>query len=425
MTTSRLPTSAVAVPIARRDDAARAVEVRRSLSALMSAVEAAHPAGAVDALARELGSRLGAESVSLLIVDMEGRSLVRLARRGARALHVESAAHAGRIALEGTAASTALREQRLQVEPDATSDAVRVYAPVSQRGETVGVLELRLPTTPSAEVATFIAAAAHALAYVLIADRRHTDVYEVGQRSSTLSLDAEIQRRLLPPSYSCEGPQFALAGWQIPASSGGGDTFDYSVGQRTLSLSVTDAMGHGVAAAQLATLAVGSLRNSRRAGFGLVEQAQRASEALNEHAAPDQFVTALLVEIDLDTGDAALVNAGHVSPLLVRDGRVVEVGLRPGLVLDVLPDAAYQAHHLLLESGDRLVLLTDGMFEREAAAAEVATLLSDLSGMHPREAAQVLTRAVLDVASGAVRDDATVLVVDWHGPLSPTDHAQA
>lgn len=91
----------------------------------------------------------------------------------------------------------------------------------------------------------------------------------------------------------------------------------------------------------------------------------------------------------------------------------------------MLPDAAYQAHHLLLEAGDRLVLLTDGMFEREAAAAEVATLLSGLSGMHPREAAQVLTRAVLDVAGGAVRDDATVLVVDWHGPLTPTDHSRA
>lgn len=378
----------------------------------MGAVEAAHPAGAVDALALELASRIGAVSMSLLVVDLEGRSLVRLARTE-RTLHVEGAPHEQRIAVEGTAAGTALREQRLQVER--TSGAVRVHAPVSQRGETLGVLELRLPATPSADVAAYITAAAHALAYVLIADRRHTDVYEVGQRSRALSLEAEIQRRLLPPSYSCEGPQFALAGWQIPASSGGGDTFDYAVGQRTLSVSVTDAMGHGVAAAQLATLAVGSLRNSRRAGLGPVEQVQRASAALNVHAAPDQFVTALLVVIDLDTGTAALVNAGHVSPLLVRGGRVVEVGLRPGVVLGVLPDSVYEAHHLQLEAGDRLVLLTDGMFEREAAGAEVATLLSSLSDMHPREAAQVLTRAVLDVAGGAVRDDATVLIVDWRG----------
>lgn len=385
----------------------------------MSAVEAAHPAGAVDALALELGRRIGAESVSLLLVDMDGRSLVRLARRTELARHDARAPHA-RPEPEA-AARCALREQRLQVDSDAASGAVRVYAPVSNRGETVGVLELRLPSAPSTEVATYISAAAHALAYVLIADRRHTDVYEVGQRSSNLSLEAEIQRRLLPPSYSCEGPQFALAGWQIPASSGGGDTFDYAVGQRVLSLSVTDAMGHGVAAAQLATLAVGSLRNSRRAGLGPVEQVQRASDALNEHAAPDQFVTALLVEIDLNTGVADLVNAGHVSPLLVRDGRVVEVGLRPGLVLGVLPDAAYQAHQLQLEAGDRLVLLTDGMFEREAAGAEVATLLRGMSGMHPREAAQVLTRAVLDVAGGAVRDDATVLVLDWRGPCATTD----
>lgn len=396
---------------------ADALQARLDLAALLDVVKAAHPAAGVDALAWELGRRVGASEVSLLLVDIEGRALVRLAGQAERGL--DEAPAAQRIELLGSAAGTAIREQQLQVVADGSG--ARVHAPVSQRGETVGVLELRLPETPSAEVVTYLAAAAHALAYVVIADRRHTDVYEVSQRGATLSLEAEIQRRLLPPSYSCEGPQFALAGWQVPASSAGGDTFDYVIGERTLSLSVTDAMGHGVAAAQLATLAVGSLRNSRRAGLGLVEQAARASRALADNAAPDQFVTALLVQVDLDTGAADLVNAGHVRPLLVRDGHVVEVDVEPGLVLGVIPGLAYASHRLLLEPGDRLVLLTDGMFEREAADAEIATLLGELSHTptHPREVAQVLTRAVLDVSAGAVRDDATVMVLDWYGPRRP------
>lgn len=379
---------------------------------LLNVVEAAHPAAGVDALASELGRRVGATEVSLLILDMDGQALVRLAREAERHLRADGE-DPQPIEEAPSAARTALRGQRMQVVSD--GDGVHVYAPVSVRGETVGVLELRLPTTPTREVAAYLTDAAHTLAYVVIADRRHTDFYEVGKRSSTLSLDAEIQRRLLPPSYSCEGPRFALAGWQIPASSGGGDTFDYIVGERTLSVSITDAMGHGVAAAQLATLTVGSLRNSRRAGLGLAEQASRASAELAEHAAADQFVTALLVEIDLDTGAAAVINAGHVSPLLVRAGRVIEVDLKADLVLGVLPDMVYETQHLLLEDGDRLVLMSDGMFEREAADAEVATLLATLSGMHPREAAQVLTRAVLNVTGGAVRDDATILMLDWYG----------
>lgn len=81
-----------------------------------------------------------------------------------------------------------------------------------------------------------------------------------------------------------------------------------------------------------------------------------------------------------------------------------------------IPDLAYQAQPVLLAPGDRLVLLTDGMFERRAADAEVARLLSGMTLMPPREVAQALTRAVLEVTAGAVRDDATVLVLDWNGP---------
>lgn len=408
----------LAVQTDRRSDAADTLQARLDLSGLFDVVKAAHPAAGVDALAWELGRRVGARQVSLLIVDIEGQALVRLAGHPEREPGEDKEPLARHLPLGDSVAGTAIREQRVQVVPDGSG--VRVYVPVSERGETVGVLELRLPTPPSAEVIPYLVAAAHALAYVVIADRRHTDVYEVSQRSTALSLAAEIQRRLLPASYSCEGPQFALAGWQIPASSAGGDTFDYVVGERCLSLSVTDAMGHGVAAAQLATLAVGSLRNSRRAGLGLAEQAERASGALAENAAPDQFVTALLVDIDLATGRADMVNAGHVRPLVVRAGRVIEVDIEAGLVLGVLPGVGYQVHRLMLEPGDRLVLMTDGMFEREAADAEVLTLLRDLPSMHPREAAQVLTRAVLDVSAGAVRDDATVMVLDWYGPRRPT-----
>ena len=406
------------VQSARVAAATDALQARRDLSSLFDVVKDAHPAAGVDALAWELGRRVGAQEVSLLLVDIEGRALVRLIGQAERERSLDAPPGAPRIPLGDSAAADAIRQQQVQVVDDGAG--VHAYVPVSERGETIGVLELRLPTAPSADVVSYLAAAAHALAYVVIADRRHTDVYEVSQRSRDLSLEAEIQRRLLPSAYSCQGPEFALAGWQIPASSAGGDTFDYIVGERCLSLSVTDAMGHGVAAAQLATLAVGSLRNSRRAGLGLVEQAERASAALAEHAAPDQFVTALLVDVDLATGAAEMVNAGHVRPLLVRGGRVTEVDMEPGMVLGVLPGLTYQAHRLQLAPGDRLVLMTDGMFEREAADAEVGELLAHLTPMHQREAAQALTRAVLEVSAGAVRDDATVMVLDWYGPQRPT-----
>lgn len=201
----------------------------------------------------------------------------------------------------------------------------------------------------------------------------------------------------------------------MPADEVGGDTFDYMVDRDTLHLSITDAMGHGVAAAQLATLGVGSLRNNRRRGLGLVEQAQYASAAIAANAAPDQFVTALLGRIDLTTGAVEWVNAGHMNPLLVRDGQVTEIALDPGLVLGVTPELTYEIQRFQLSPGDRLALVTDGMFERGAAEAEIETLLGTLGDLHPRETVKVLTDAVLHVTGGAMRDDATVLIIDWYG----------
>ncbi len=55
------------------------------------------------------------------------------------------------------------------------------------------------------------------------------------------------------------------------------------------------------------------------------------------------------------------------------------------------------------------------MFERDASDAEIEKLLGTLGHLHPRETVQVLTGAVLHVTGGAVRDDATVLIVDWYG----------
>ncbi|WP_200942002.1 PP2C family protein-serine/threonine phosphatase [Angustibacter sp. Root456] len=383
------------------------------LRALLDAVAAVPPAEGVDALAQELSVRIDASEVSMLIADNSGLTLARLARRTAPGKSRPLRAAGEQVLIAESAAGTALVTQQPQVSSDC--DGVWVHVPVSERGEALGVLELALADVPSTEILDYLSLAGQVLAFVVIADRRFSDLYEIGQRRTRLTLEAEIQRRLLPASYACEGPQFALAGWLVPANEAGGDTFDYMVDRDRLHLSITDAMGHGVPAAQLATLAVGSLRNSRRRGLGLREQAQVASAHIAQHAASDQFVTALLGSIDLRTGLLEMVNAGHMNPLLVRDGGVRELPLAPGLVLGVFPDVRYEAQRVRLQPGDRLAFVTDGMSERDAAAAEIETLLGTLSHLHPRQTVQVLTGAVLHVTGGAVRDDATVLIVDWYG----------
>lgn len=76
---------------------------------------------------------------------------------------------------------------------------------------------------------------------------------------------------------------------------------------------------------------------------------------------------------------------------------------------------SYRVQELQLLPGDRLILLTDGMQERGAAAADLTSVIHDTRALHPREAVRALTGAVLDACHGSLKDDATVVILDWHG----------
>ena len=275
-------------------------EGRRSplnLNSLLAAVEAAPPVAAVDVLAAALAEAVGAREVSFLIADFSGRSLIRLGHSGGEGpLRLQGKETAEWVPLAGTPQGRALAAQAVEVI--AEDGGARLFAPVTSRGEAVGVLELGLESFPVEQTVADVALAAHFLAYVVIANRRYTDLFEWGQRSVPLSLAAEIQHRLLPGSFTCEAGQFTLAAWLQPAGEIGGDTFDFSLDRDALHLSMTDAMGHTMDAALLATVLVGGLRNARRRGVGLAEQARLANDALAEQADESQFVTGLLVRIE-------------------------------------------------------------------------------------------------------------------------------
>ncbi|WP_231502951.1 PP2C family protein-serine/threonine phosphatase [Blastococcus sp. URHD0036] len=395
------------------------------VGALLELVESAPPVDAVDAVAAALADMVGAREVSFLIADFSGRAVVRLStaaagRDGTRSSGVE---RAETVPLPGSRFERVLRSQLPEVE--AVGDSWRVTVPVTDRGDAIGLIELLLPAEPSAGTVAEVRTAAHALGYIVIAARRHTDLFEWGQRSAPFALAAEIQRRLLPAAYTCEAGQFTLAGWLEPAASVGGDTFDYTLDRGCLHLSITDAVGHQVPASLLATLLVGALRNGRRRGLDLAGQATNAGTALAQEAPPGQFVTGQLLRIDLGTGSAAIVNAGHPFPLRLRDGRVEEVELAIDPPFGVTPEAPYRVQSFPLEPGDRLVFLTDGMQERNAATLDVARALAETADLHPREVVHALGAAVLSATGGDLRDDATMVCLDWYGgPQRPreTEH---
>ncbi|WP_443048669.1 PP2C family protein-serine/threonine phosphatase [Streptomyces sp. NBC_00328] len=383
------------------------VEGSVGLAGLLTAAEAGMPVESAEVVAVELARTLGARSVSFLISDFTGNAVVRLSNADAG----EEREHIG---LPGTVYEQVLRDQRVSVR-EGQDGQVQIVAPVTNRGDAIGLLEAFLPQAPEPATVQTIVEAAHALAYILIANRRFTDLYQWGRRTLPVVLAAEIQNTLLPDCLTCEAPQFTVSGELIPAETVAGDTFDHSLDRHTLHVSITDAMGHDVRAALLATLLVGALRMARRTGADLAEQARQAHQTLLDHGAVGSLVTGQLLRIDLRTGSVGFVNAGHPWPWLLRGGRLNRLTPEVDPPFGAPLPHPHRVQTRQLQRGDRLILVTDGMLERNAIAEDLPALIEGTRDLHPRDTVHVLTQAVLRAQQGVLHDDATVVCLDWRG----------
>lgn len=386
------------------------------LAELLVAAEDASPASAVAVAAEHLQARLDADRVCFWIADAAGQRLL--------------AVPAGeRLPTSGSAAGTAWREQRL------VDDEHDWWVPVTVRGDALGVLQVSFAQSTGAAadregLHQVLRGVAHALGYLVVASQQHTDAYEEARRSEPFQLSMELQRRLLPQSWVCEGGSFTLAGWLEPSSKAGGDTFDYTASHDRLTVTLTDAVGHDVQAAMLATLAVNALRGARRTGSDVAGQAQAVHGAFARHADPEQYATGLLLEFPLDSvtraGDGRpghdevavrVVNAGHPPMRLLRDGEVRRLELPADLPFGLdLPGVAhrFEPHQVGITPGDRLVLLTDGMYEGSADDFDLDGALLKTARLHPRNAVQDVALAFREHV-GDPEDDSTLVILDWHG----------
>jgi serine phosphatase RsbU (regulator of sigma subunit) len=178
---------------------------------------------------------------------------------------------------------------------------------------------------------------------------------------------------------------------------------------------VGDVVGHGMDAA----VAMGRLRT----GFRMIAAIRREPGAMVQavshqvEAIPNAMCsTVLCAVVHLPTGTMDWCRAGHLPPLLLRDGKAVlldEEGVPP---LGVAPELRPPVHRLVLAPGDVVVLYTDGVTEARRDGEffddeRLVAAIRRLHGVGAQEMADGLVAEVLEFQRGDARDDIAVVVV--------------
>ena len=360
-------------------------------------------------LVAEEAARIGGRDVSILLQDYDQRMLRPLPGRGLVTGESEP--------IDGSAAGRAFL--RMTVVEEQRDDGVRLYLPLVNDSDEAGVLALTLDTADE-DVRRLLRQLAVLAGGMLAAKSAYTDQFLQARRSAPMSLSAEIQWALLPPMTMIT-PQVALAGILEPAYDVAGDSFDYAINDNVLHLAVIDAMGHGLNAAMLATLAIGAYRHARRAGVGLADLYGLMDAVIEQQFGPDQFVTAQLMRLDIATGHLQWVNAGHPAPLLIRGRRVAQALESPGTLPVGFGGATPVISERQLRRGDRVLFFTDGAFEEHQPGGQqfgMERLIDFVEragqvGEGVQEMVRGLSRALASARGGVTTDDTTLFLVEW------------
>ncbi|RBY96049.1 serine/threonine-protein phosphatase [Blastococcus sp. TF02-8] len=353
----------------------------------------------------------GVRLAVVYVVDYEQQSLVPLGGEGVPArepLDVDESTGGGAF------------RRVAPVSSRASDGAVTLWMPLLDGAERLGVLELVFDGDAPEGADEAIRAYAALVAELCVTRDEYSDVLTRLRRNRPMTIAAEIQWELVPP-LTFGTDRIVIAAALEPSYEIGGDTFDYAVNGELADLMVLDAVGHGLPAALLATVAVGAYRSGRRAELSLTDISARMNRAIEEQFTASRFATALLVRLDLAGGTLHWVNAGHPAPLVVRDGALLPPHpCRSSLPLGLQPGPAQECS-VQLRPGDRVLLYTDGIVEARSPGGEFFgedrladfVVRAEAAGDPPPETLRRLMRSVLDHQAGQLQDDASIVLVEW------------
>ncbi|MCT4351517.1 serine/threonine-protein phosphatase [Streptomyces sp. Je 1-79] len=381
------------------------------ITAVEQALRRAAPHMLMSVVEEALREHYGARRVELRLADYGLRSLQLVER----VLHASAP-----VLIHDSPQGRAFGAQEPYVTHEA--DTASAHLPVTIRGDRMGVLTVTMP--PDRDLDPLLPELRHiseALGHEILVAERDTDLYVQARRATRLTLAAEMQWQLLP-GRSCARPEFALGAHLEPAYAIFGDNYDWSASADHLTLTVTNGMGEGIEAALLTNLAINALRNARRAGLGLADQAALADQAVFAQYRGSAYVSVLLLRFDLATGEVEALDAGSPRLWRLRDRSVEPVSFEAQLPLGMFEETAYVPERFTVRPGDRLLFGSDGVYDAEAPNGEsygeraLARALTSTRLLPPTQVPGAVLRELATYhGDTALEDDALVVCLDWWG----------
>ncbi len=234
---------------------------------------------------------------------------------------------------------------------------------------------------------------------------------------SELATGRAVQRALMPKRNP------VVRGWEIwmttkPANEVSGDFVDYlELGEQRFGLALGDVAGKGLKAALLMVKLQATLRALAADFHSLVELGAKVNAILRRDGLPDSFATLLYLELQPDSGKVRLLNAGHLPPLLCRGYAITEIA-QGTAALGLMSGAAFSEQHLEMQTGDGLVIYSDGLTEaRNEAGAffgepRLFSFLPTLAGLPANEIGTKLLAEVQGfVGEARAHDDLSLIVL--------------
>lgn len=380
--------------------------------AVERALRAAAPYALLETARAVLAEHYGVLSADLLMADYSMTLLQSVdgVPPGARRLTVHS-----------TPQGRAFGSQQPVAHRTGRDGPMEVHLPVTVRGDRLGILSVELPEERyAAHGVDELAEIAGLLGHELVVAERATDHYLMARRATRLTLAAEMQWELLP-GRAFTRPEYALGAQLEPAYSIHGDNFDWSTTADTLSLAITNGMGEGIEASLLTSLAVNALRNARRAGIGIADQAALADQALWARYRGAAHVATLLLSFGLADGVVQVVDAGSPRLWRMRGKSIERVPFDEQLPLGMFEETLYVAERFQVLPGDRLLFASDGVYatyspEGDAYGDRALTrALAATSLLPAADVPSAVLRELPDYRGHEADDDALVVCLDWFG----------